>query len=95
MAELKTTVIKCQMENCGYNKENKCFAMAITVGGPHQMCDTFAADTEKGGVDTASAMVGACKVINCMFNKALVCTVKGVVVGPHEGHPDCLTAHLS
>ena len=82
-------VLDCSMENCAYNKGKRCHAMAITVGSPCAMCDTYLRSTHKGGVAAETGGVGACKMEDCKANVDLQCTGKGIHVKPHGSHPDC------
>jgi hypothetical protein len=91
MEMIRTGISGCEMNQCSYNSGGKCMAIAVNIGGPHQMCDTFISEGEKGGMQEPAAMVGACKVKSCGFNKNLLCMAKNIKVGPHEGHPDCVT----
>ena len=86
-----TRIEECSMEECDYNNGKRCTALAINLGGPHQMCDTFIGDGSKGGTGAANALVGACKVKNCSMNKDLMCLASAIRVSRHEDHPDCLT----
>ncbi|MHC4252880.1 MAG: DUF1540 domain-containing protein [Planctomycetota bacterium] len=82
-------VLDCSMADCAYNKDKKCHAMAITVGSPCAMCDTYLRASQKGGVAGKSGGVGACKMEQCRANVDLECTADGIHVKPHGSHPDC------
>ena len=85
------TVVKCDEENCGYNRERTCHACAITVGGilDHQ-CDTmFKAKEHTSRAETAG--VGACKVASCRHNSDFECHAEGIEVGHALRHANCLT----
>ncbi len=84
-------IIECSAVDCSYNKDQKCHAIAITVGGPEPTCDTFMTAKRKGGVVDMTGGVGACKVEDCAFNQSLECSAGGIDVGMHGGHPDCNT----
>ena len=85
-------VTECLMENCAYNDEKQCRAIAITVGGGDcPLCDTAFASDKKGGVLTNTGAVGACKVADCMFNDMFQCTASGVRITMHEQHAECGT----
>lgn len=84
-------IIDCKMTECAYNANKKCHAMAITVGGPEPMCDTFLKRTKKGGVPDMNGSVGACKVANCNFNQSLVCSAEAIHIGVHDNHAECDT----
>jgi hypothetical protein len=45
----------------------------------------------KGGNSESVAGIGACKVSDCEYNKALECSAEGITVGRHEEHADCET----
>ena len=86
-------VEKCEVNQCAYNLDNRCRAIAITVGGDaaHPMCDTFCGSMDKGGQKSKIARVGACKVAACMFNKSLECNSPDIMVGYKWDEIDCLT----
>jgi hypothetical protein len=84
-------IIDCKMTECAYNTNKKCHAMAITVGGPAPLCDTFIKRGQKGGVQEMNGSVGACKVETCSFNNSLECTAEGIHVGVHADHAECDT----
>lgn len=81
----------CAAENCAYNKDMVCHALAITIGSSHQQCDTFMEDSQKGGIAEAQGTVGACHMKVCRFNQSLECTAPAIVVGAHSHHADCST----
>jgi len=84
-------ITACSASHCGYNHDMKCHAFAVTVGGPHQACDTYEVTKEKGGYDDMSAEIGACKVTGCAHNKAMLCSAVYVSIGMHGMHADCET----
>jgi len=86
-------VKNCQVAECCYNVEEKCHALAITVGGDgaHPACDTYCGYRTKGGDVTILAGVGACKVSECTYNQSLECTAPGIEVGRGRDEADCLT----
>ena len=85
-------VSKCEVNDCAYNMENCCHAMAITIGdGMHPRCDTFCESMMKAGDAGCVAGVGACKVSSCMYNTDLECQAMEISVGYKEQEPDCLT----
>ena len=94
MTAITTGILECNMGECSYNTANKCMAAAVVIGGPHQECDTFLKGQEKGGLKDPAAIVGACKVKQCGFNKNLMCIAKNIKVGAHEGHADCTTFRI-
>ena len=83
----------CEIGKCAYNLNNKCHAIAITIGhdAAHPMCDTFCISRIKGGDTSITATVGACKVSDCQYNKSLECIADEICVGYHNGEIDCLT----
>ena len=85
-----TNIEECTMRNCAYNKTERCRAHAVTIGGPHQMCDTFIDMKGKAAKNYALGVVGACKVPDCVFNNSLLCSAVTIKVGLHVEHPDCL-----
>lgn len=85
-------VFECMMEDCAYNTQRQCHAMAITVGGGMcPLCDTAIKAVKKGGVMDMTGSVGACKVENCQFNGSLECQANGIRVTLHERHAECGT----
>ena len=86
-------VTGCSVENCAYNTEKICHALAITVGDPagDPACDTFFTAEQHGGVMDTTAGVGACKLAECKFNKDYECSAASISVGMQEGQPDCIT----
>jgi len=82
-------VLDCDMTDCAYNRDKKCHALAITVGSPCAMCDTYLHSARKGGVDDETGGVGACRMADCAANVDLECTAKGIHVKHHGKHPDC------
>ena len=85
-------VAKCEVDDCAYNVDDVCHAMAITIGdGTRPRCDTFCRSMTKGGDAGCIAGVGACKVSACMYNANLECQSPEVNVGYNEDEPDCLT----
>ena len=85
------TISMCEMNECFYNDSMTCHAQAINVGGPHQMCDTFIANSHHGGDMSSSGSVGACKVEDCSYNESMCCSASEIQVGHHENHADCMT----
>jgi hypothetical protein len=85
-------VKKCEVNDCAYNMNNTCHAMAITIGdSTHPRCDTFCLSMIKGGDYALIAGVGACKVASCLHNTALECRATEISVGYMQDEPDCLT----
>lgn len=84
-------ILSCSVNECAYNKNDQCHTLAITVGNAHPSCDTFIKSPIRGGSEDLTGGVGACKVQDCGFNKALECSAPGISVAPHGGHGDCRT----
>jgi hypothetical protein len=84
-------VIECMMVDCTYNDDRCCHALAITVGGPEPLCDTFMQADFKGGDRGCSGCVGACKVEACRHNLSLECAAEGIQVEPAGAQPKCMT----
>lgn len=85
-------VLSCSVKECAYNTNDKCHALAITVGDVnHPACDAFFKAETKGGVLEITGGVGSCKIGGCKFNRAFGCSATGISVGPHSGHADCRT----
>lgn len=91
MAMSMSKIVSCSVNECAYNKDNKCHTLAITVGSGHPSCDTFTRARTKGGSEELIGGVGACREQNCSFNKALECSAPSISVAPHSGHGDCRT----
>ena len=87
-------IASCNVTDCSYNKHNACHTLAITVGGVGDACpncDTYLHSSQKGGIMDVQAGIGACKVQNCVSNKAFECTAPSVTIGKHQTHPDCMS----
>ncbi|MFB7467722.1 DUF1540 domain-containing protein [Streptomyces sp. NPDC056224] len=86
-------VIKqCGVEDCAYNQDRACHALAITVGDTkHAHCDTFFSSASKGGDPAATGRVGACKVSGCRHNVQFECHAPNITVGYQQDSVDCLT----
>lgn len=84
-------IIDCEVGECSFNKDSKCHAIAITVGGPEPACDTFMSGKRKGGVMDMTGGVGACKVEDCAFNQSLECSAGGIEVSMHSHNAECGT----
>jgi hypothetical protein len=93
MAINMPNVVKCEVQDCSYNRNRECHALAITIGDErtHAMCDTYVKADHKGGVMDSTGKVGACKADGCKFNTDLECSAKNISVGLHQGHADCMT----
>ena len=89
------SVYSCDVDECAYNHEKQCHALAITVGdaqGP--LCDTFMDKAKagcEGGDPEHTANVGACHMGNCVHNERLECAAKDIAVGHKGSEIDCLT----
>ncbi len=85
-------IIECDADECAYNRDRTCHAMAITVGGgSDHRCDTFFPTSSMGGFPDIIGGVGACKSASCRHNRNLECAAPGIKIG-HEGQfVDCLT----
>jgi hypothetical protein len=83
---------RCEVIECCYNTDNKCHALAITVGDKIPRCDTFTtACSSKAGDVSLLGKVGACKVSQCRYNMNLECQAMGINVGRGGDPADCLT----
>ena len=87
---LMPEITKCTVNDCFYWESNVCRANAIQVGDEHPMCDTYAKSSAHSG-PADMGRVGACHTSNCEYNKQLSCSAKGIDVGYHADHADCLT----
>ncbi|HAJ57297.1 MAG TPA: DUF1540 domain-containing protein [Candidatus Omnitrophica bacterium] len=86
------SILDCNASNCAYNRDEKCHAIAITVGGGAcPLCDTSWMSPKKGGMPDVSGGVGACKVESCQFNRSLECGAEGIHIKLHASHADCGT----
>ncbi|SFD76250.1 DUF1540 domain-containing protein [Streptomyces aidingensis] len=82
----------CAVQECAYNREGDCHALAITVGDSrHPHCDTFLGTGPEGGEPGATGRVGACKMADCRHNNRLECHAPGITVGYRQSEVDCLT----
>jgi hypothetical protein len=85
-------VNECEVEDCAYNMDRACHALAITVGDArHPNCDTFLNASVRGGDPSTTGRVGACKMSNCRHNTQLECQAPGINVGYRQNQVDCLT----
>jgi Domain of Unknown Function (DUF1540) len=85
-----TSISKCNMGTCAYNKENSCHTPGITVG-PHGECSTYVHASSRGGFPKVSAGVGACTASSCKFNNQLECKAPKIDVAVDDKHADCQT----
>lgn len=75
-------VKRCDVGECGYNKENSCHAKAITIGDySNPGCDTFLDSQNHTQEGKRIAGVGACKVSGCKFNVDFECSADNITVG--------------
>jgi hypothetical protein len=81
----------CKAAKCVYNSKNKCHAIAITVGGPDPLCDTYLSSIDKGGMREVMGGVGACKVTHCRHNNSFMCQAGKIEVDYHENNVKCMT----
>lgn len=84
---------RCDATKCAYNSDGACHALGITIGheGGCPDCDTFFVNDSKGGDQSASGGVGACKVASCEYNSKFECDAPSISVGPAQDHVHCLT----
>ena len=84
-------VTKCEVKGCVYNRELKCHAIAITVGGAkdHQ-CDTTMISASHCHRDSGAG-VGACKVSSCKHNDDFECQTPAIEVSSRGGCGECAT----
>ena len=59
--------------------------------GGEPACDTFFQSARHGGVQNATAGVGACKTDLCKFNRDYECSASAVQIGMQHNHADCMT----
>lgn len=82
----------CSVSECGYNKDEKCHARAITIGdGVHPGCDTALLDASRHTSENNLAGVGACKVTGCTFNDDLECQADSITVSMENNSVQCMT----
>jgi hypothetical protein len=88
-------ISKCGVNACAYNKDQRCHALAITIGDANNpRCDTFFSSGSKGGDATSIGKVGACKVSVCKHNESLECSAGQIEVGTKQNTAYCLTFEL-
>ncbi|MGE5173297.1 MAG: DUF1540 domain-containing protein [Betaproteobacteria bacterium] len=91
MAKKMPFIIGCDAENCAYNRDKECHALAITVGvSGLPRCDTYTSLSGKGGVAESFGSVGACREELCTFNDSLECTSAAVLIRMRNGRPICI-----
>ena len=94
MQEQMPPIMNCEATACAFNRESKCHALAINVGGPNDPrpnCDTFFKTRTRCGRDDALAGVGACKVLTCKFNELLMCLAPNVNIQVYREQAECAT----
>ena len=91
MLFFKPEVLKCTVDLCSFNKNETCRAGSISIGGPHQECDTFEKAGSKVADNNGTGNVGTCNVPGCNFNDKTRCQAQGVNVAVHADHADCTT----
>ncbi len=84
-------IMDCSVEACAYNREKKCHALAINVGGSGPICDAFVSASAKCAQDDVLGGVGACKVKSCKFNDCLMCSAPGISVHTSDRQALCNT----
>lgn len=83
-------VMKCTINNCGYNHGDRCHAKAITIGDViHPECDTFLDSQKHTNERNRIACVGACKVIDCVHNEDFECCADYITVKLIDGKNRC------
>ncbi len=91
MAKRMPFIIGCDAEDCSYNKNKECHALAITIGvSGLPQCDTYARLKEKGGAAESFGTVGACREELCMFNDSLECSSAAILMRLRNGRPSCI-----
>jgi hypothetical protein len=85
-----TSISKCNMSTCTYNKDGSCHTLGITIG-PHAECNTYVHASSRGGFPEIKGGIGACLTSNCKFNNNLECQAKEVDVAVDNKHADCKT----
>lgn len=89
-----STVMKCSVKSCTYNKDSNCHARAITVGdGIEAHCDTYF-NCGKHCKSASIAGIGACKVSVCRFNIDFECTASSISVEMRNGAAECCACEL-
>jgi len=84
-------ILGCNVSQCAYNRDNKCHAMAINVGGTSPLCDAFTETVAKCGDTQINGSVGSCKLKDCRFNDCLMCTATGIRVKWDNNQAMCET----
>jgi len=83
-------VKSCDASECNYNADEKCHAIAISIGvGRQPVCDNFLKIGEKMGISEIDGIIGACSVENCQFNRMLECGAEEVLLKKNSVHVEC------
>ncbi len=91
MAKKMPFIIGCDAEDCSYNRDKECHALAITVGASGlPQCDIYTSLSGKGGVAESFGSVGACREELCTFNDSLECTSAAVLIRMRNRKPNCI-----
>lgn len=94
MEAVVSDVSQCNVNDCVFNMDQKCHTMAIMVGGPDPLCDTFMTGKSKGGNVEFLAKIGACKVDDCSFNVGYECEARSVSVKMNNEKAMCGTCKM-
>jgi hypothetical protein len=95
MVDIVSDVSRCSVESCIFNTEGMCHTVAINVGGPEPLCDTFMSGNRKGGIKNLLAKIGACKVDMCLYNENYECGAKSVSVEMMGNKAVCSTCEVN
>lgn len=91
ISQLMPKIISCTMEDCCFNSNQNCHALAINVGEATPMCDTFKNGSNLCGVPSITGSVGACKLDTCSHNQSLECTAPGIKMSNKGSMAECIT----
>lgn len=82
----------CAAQQCAYNLDQVCHALAITVGNSQEAaCETYFGVSFKGGDRSTAGHVGACKMSDCTYNVDLECQAPGISVSYRGDVATCAT----
>ncbi|MBN1758397.1 MAG: DUF1540 domain-containing protein [Chitinispirillaceae bacterium] len=95
MENIVSDVSECSVESCIFNADRMCHTVAINVGGPEPLCDTFLSGSKKGGIKNLLAKIGACKVDRCKYNDDYECGAKSVSVEMKGSRAVCGTCEIA
>ena len=84
-------VKECNVGLCAYNRENKCFALAVDINETAATCRSFVNSATKCAIPDIIGMVGACKAKDCRFNNCLECSAENICVDWQENCAKCAT----